>query len=190
MTVPKEVLYAWRRDRLELREALDAAAAAVAGGVAMVSTPELFAMAVVGPGGTLLGPTGVAVAGIAAFEVRCFTRSNEFRWVQLHPDGRGSAVVLSEDDSAAARFGGHPCHLEFFARITGNQYLLWGGQPTQLVGAWSTLHSPRAGALAVPVALVGQHSRVALESVEYVARDGHGNAYVAEERLLGLREVR
>jgi CRISPR-associated protein (TIGR03984 family) len=125
--------------------------------------------------------------GSDVFEARIFNEDFELRWVQSGFDGgvrRGPGVILHETEE----LGG-----EALPGITGTlprQYLLWGqGDPTApgLSEGWSILSTARIGTFAVPLANVASSRRVIVRAREYVAQEpDHGNAYIAEERLLGL----
>jgi CRISPR-associated protein (TIGR03984 family) len=179
---------------------------AVAGGVALLSSPRAFTVARVGPDGGCTGPDG-PVDLVDVFEARAFTPHLELRWVREGTSGRG--VVLGEDDAPAwvgwsaglpdtppapalgpawtGGKGGRAADLEW-AKI---DYVLWG-EPApgdEQREGWLTLSSARIGALRVPGDgwPAGRPTRLSLRAREYVAVEAeYGNAYVLDERLVEI----
>ncbi len=138
----------------------------------------------------------------AVFEARIFNRDAELRW--LHEgDGLGTAVVLSESPDSCRPLGESLDPLNAIEQID-NRYLLWGrplrsqdsGAPTGPLSAgplstgplWVRLTEARIGLLDVPLSRAPRQGEcVFLRTVEYVMTEPeHGNAYVAEERLVEL----
>lgn len=167
-------LFAASAENLPLAEAL----AAVPGGCALLTSPSAYRVGLV-QDGRCLQPTG-PIDVSAVYEARAFTEELELRWTES-----GHAVVLTEsEDLIPAAFTTRIDSLEAEDTLD-TRYLLWG-VATPLAPGWTTLHSNRVGVITVPVAHAGQE-RVWLAAREYVvADDEHGNAYVAEERLLRL----
>jgi CRISPR-associated protein (TIGR03984 family) len=74
--------------------------------------------------------------------------------------------------------------------VIGGGYLLWGRALGGGPPGWTTLAAARIGSLPVPVPGSGAGDRITLTYLEYVAVEPiHGNAYIAEERLTGLRRT-
>ena len=165
-------LFAASAENLSLSEAL----AAVPGGCALLTSPSAYRVGLVRDG-RCLHPTG-PIDVSAVYEARAFTEDLELRWMES-----GHAVVLTEhEDLIPAAFTTRIDPLEAEDTLD-TSYLVWG-MATPLATGWTTLHSSRVGVITVPVAHAGQE-RVWLAAREYVAADdAHGNAYIAEERLL------
>lgn len=164
-------LYGAVADGITLEEALPA----VPGGCALLTTPSAYHVAKV-EGGRCIRPTGPVDLSLV-YEARVFTPDIELRWTES-----GYAVALTENENL----------LPFDQRIDpinaettiDTRYLLWG-KASPLTPGWTTLHSSRIGSLTVPATAAG--SRLRLTAREYVVADPeHGNAYVAEERLIGF----
>ncbi|MEU5995862.1 CRISPR-associated protein Csx19 [Spirillospora sp. NPDC047418] len=120
------------------------------------------------------------------FEARVFNEHTELRWLDDADSGR--TVVLTEDPAAIpAAFAKHE-PVEAVDTLPGG-YLLWGKAVRTsgtASGGWTTLTTERIGSLRVPGEFRGG-SHVTLATREYIARDSvHGNAYIAEERLLSF----
>jgi len=166
-----------------LAAALDRSA--MEGAVALLSAPSAFAVAVVA-NGRLHDPTGeLDVAGV--FEARCFTPSAELRWVQRGDSGL--AVLLSEDLTVVSAFGGDDLDPVEAVETIDQQYLLWGvSAPVGAGAGWCELVESRIGAISVPLEAGGAAgARVALKVREYVSVEpSHGNAFIADERLLAI----
>ncbi|MBO4270947.1 CRISPR-associated protein Csx19 [Microbispora triticiradicis] len=162
-----------------LAEALEATG--LDGACALLTTPSAYQVARV-TGHTCVtrsGPVDLA----AVYEARVFSPDVELRWME---SASASAVVLAEDerllpDSFGDRLDPLPA-----ARTIEARYLVWGAVQAAMDG-WATLSSARVGVLDVPALTAVRDGRVRLAAREYVAVDPqHGNAYVAEERLLGF----
>jgi CRISPR-associated protein (TIGR03984 family) len=173
-------LYSRARDQVSLAEALRQAG--IPAGVALLSSPTRHVVAELRDGVGRTPGGGADLTGV--FEARAFDGRRELRWLHVAA-GRGRAVVLGEDDADL------PGGFERLAPIEAvelieQRYLLWGEAVGGAPPGWTTLSTARIGSLTVPVsASPGQ--RVRLRAREYVvAEPQHGNAYVAEERLLGL----
>jgi CRISPR-associated protein (TIGR03984 family) len=137
--------------------------------------------------GTTLVDSKSNLIGGDAFEARVFNGDLELRWLQSRFDGGvrcGRAVLLHETPA----LGGEP--RSDIIHTLERQYVLWGqADPpaASLAPGWSSLSTARIGALAVPLANIPQSRRVILRAREYMAQEhGHGNAYIADERLLCL----
>jgi CRISPR-associated protein (TIGR03984 family) len=176
---------------IDLAEALATGLDALGdGAVAMVSTPtdHLLGLAA---GGRLTGPDGPLPLG-GVFSLRLFTTAAELRWVQAAA-GRGPAVLLSETTDPPA---GWAVLATDPAGVLDGQYALWGRRfdPHPTNPAWCRAVEGRIGWLDLPAPCpaaprpeAGVDGRyLALRYREYVARDEHGNAHVAEERLTGI----
>jgi CRISPR-associated protein (TIGR03984 family) len=123
------------------------------------------------------------------FDARVFDGQRELRW--LCTAGReGQAVLLGEEpDVLPGGFGDVLPDLHAEDTLSA-YYLLWGRPQPQHrpgTGTWTVLHTPRIGTLPVPAPPPPPGCRLRLVAREYVCVDPrHGNAHVAEERLLRI----
>ncbi|MFI7449694.1 CRISPR-associated protein Csx19 [Nonomuraea sp. NPDC049714] len=171
------MLYTAYADDLALGEAL--AQAGVEGGCALLTSPAAYRVAKV-QASECRTPTG-AVDLDPVFEARVFTSQVELRWVE---SGRRAVVLAEQEHLLPSAF---PGRLEPMRAVTTlpAHYLVWGKDAAPAAG-WVTLRSRQVGTLALPMAGVAAE-RVRLVAREYVVADEeHGNAYVAEERLVGF----
>ncbi|GGO20285.1 hypothetical protein GCM10010116_40670 [Microbispora rosea subsp. aerata] len=174
------VLHGVAASGVTLAEAL--AAGAMTGGCALLTAPSAYHVARVTERGchTRTGPVDLSTV----YEARVFTSEMELRWVEA-----GYAVMLTEDEDLLA--GSSWERLEPIRAIDtiDTRYLVWGTLK-EADGGWGTLASARIGTLAVPLPAAAPFvpgGRIRLVAREYVAVDReHGNAHVAEERLLGF----
>ncbi|MUN41082.1 type III-D CRISPR-associated protein Csx19 [Actinomadura litoris] len=114
------------------------------------------------------------------FEARAFDEHTELRWLQ----DSGRTVLLTEDPTALPP-SFTPCDPVNAAGTVDGGYLLWG-KAVMTSDGWTTLTTERIGSLRVPGEF-GRGDRVELTTREYIAHDSaHGNAYIAEERLLSF----
>jgi len=153
-------------------------------GIAMLSTPTWHRLAAVAEG-ECHGPDGpMDIATV--FEARVFDAGRELRW--LHESGsRGHAVLISEDDSALPDSFGGPLPALSAVAVLDQRHLLWGQPEPPEHPGWTTLYAPRIGRIPVPFPDIEHSHRIRLVVREYVAvEEQHGNAYVADERLLRL----
>ncbi|MFG3384010.1 CRISPR-associated protein Csx19 [Streptomyces sp. NPDC047999] len=125
----------------------------------------------------------------AVFDARVFDGQRELRW--LCTAGReGHAVLLGEDPAALPSGFGETLPDLHAESTLPSYYLLWGHpQPATGNGtaAWTALSTPRIGTLHVPVPPPPPGCRLRLVAREYVCVEPrHGNAHVAEERLLRI----
>ncbi|WP_242910928.1 type III-D CRISPR-associated protein Csx19 [Actinomadura terrae] len=142
-------------------------------GFALLTTPWRYEVV------TVAEARGSSFEGV--FEARAFDEHTELRWIQ----DSGRAVLLTEDPTILPS--------SFIARpsvdaisTTDGGYLLWGKAVSTSDG-WTTLTTERIGSLRVPGEF-GRGDRVEVATREYIARDSeHGNAYIAEERLLSFK---
>jgi len=171
------VLHTAARDGLTFSEALTHAP----DGVALLSSPWRYQVVLVHNGRVLSRGDEPDLTEI--FEARIFNERAELRWLHTG-DGRGRAVLLSEDAAALSADFPERDGTVHAAEVLEGQYLLWG----RVVGGgdgWTALAAERIGTIHIPVDIPRQPEYAALTTREYVARDPrHGNAYIAEERLL------
>lgn len=179
------ILYGQAADGISLAEAIRYAVACRA--VALLSSPARYEIAEIRDG-LCHGPQAPCPLD-EVFEARLFSPEVEVRWQHLAA-GLGRAVALAErQDLLPAQFGQALALLEPVAVIP-QRYLLWGKTIPPRHPGWASLFSARVGVLAVPVSVPADSRRVCLTAREYVtAEPAHGNAFVAEERLLGLEEA-
>lgn len=151
----------------------------VPGGCALLTSPAAYRVARVADGDcvTPAGPVDLS----AVYEARAFTEELELRWL----DGR--AVLLTENEDLL------PGSFETidplpFVDVIETGYLVWGSATASAgppAPGSTTLASRRVGTIDIPVTVPPEQSGVQLVAREYVAVEmRHGNAYVAEERLL------
>lgn len=155
------------------------AAAGVAGGCALLTAPSAYHVARVEGGDcvTAAGPVDLSTV----YEARVFTAQVELRWVEA-----GYAVLLTEHRDLLPAFFGDPLEDLSAETTLDAHYLVWG-EVKASASDWATLGSDRIGTLTVPMAAPHAEKRVRLAAREYVVADKvHGNAYVAEERLVGF----
>lgn len=170
-------LYAAAACGVTLTEALEAAG--VGGGCALLTAPSAYHMATAGGRGcvTPAGPVDLSTV----YEARVFTADVELRWVEA-----GYAVVLTENASLLPVSFDEPVETLTTVAVLETGYLVWG-EVTAFAPGWTTLGSARVGTLSVPTTAAPTAGRVRLAAREYVVADeAHGNAYVAEERLIGF----
>ncbi|TMR00137.1 TIGR03984 family CRISPR-associated protein [Actinomadura soli] len=163
-------LHVATRDGLTFTEAMERAP----DGFALLTTPWRYEI-VTTADARRSTPEGV-------FEARVFNEHTELRWLNDADSGR--TVLLTEDPTVLPAAFAKPDPLEATGTIKGG-YLLWG-KAVQASDGWTTLTTERIGSLRVPGEF-GGGCHVALATCEYIARDpAHGNAYIAEERLLSF----
>lgn len=170
-------LYGAAATGVSLRAALEAAP--VEGGCALLTAPSAYHVARVEGSDcrTLSGPVDLSTV----YEARIFTEDAELRWVEA-----GYAVLLTEDARLLPERFADPVEPLRSVDTGCARYLVWGEAGAPAPG-WARFASSRVGALSVPMAAPPAAGRVRLVAREYmVADEAHGNAYVAEERLLGF----
>ncbi|MEV4182524.1 CRISPR-associated protein Csx19 [Streptosporangium canum] len=170
-------LYGAAATGVTLAQAIEAAG--VAGGCALLTAPSAYHVARV-EGGRCVTEAG-SVDLSAVYEARIFTTQVELRWVEA-----GYAVLLTEDRSLLPPSFDGPVEALSAEAVLDARYLLWG-EVKAFTSGWVALGSARIGTLTVPVAAPLHEGRVRLVAREYVVADRvHGNAHVAEERLVGF----
>ncbi len=181
-------LHASARPTVTLAEALDWAAIT---GSALLASPDHYHVATA-EGGNCRTPAG-PVDLSTVFEARVFDEHRELRWWH-DTGGKGRAVVISEDTDRLPA-GGDPVDPVPAIDVIDGGYLLWGRTTDTPAPGWVTLATARIGSLQLPAPppLPGDSPdlhRIRFDVREYVAVEPtHGNAYVAEERLVQLRRV-
>ncbi len=155
----------------------------LAGGIALLSSPDAYTVATVGGDGVCTAPNGERQGGEVdlgrVYEARAFTPDVELRWVRRGDSGQG--VLLGEQVT-----GGN---LWTDLQTTDLRYLLWG----EVVdgdnpAGWVSLSAARIGTLRVP-AVPPRGRRLRLRAREYIAVEpDHGNSYVLDERLIAIEE--
>lgn len=184
-----------RAERLGLAEALKRCSLLLDGATAIVYTPRACRFAVLRAGQgeypELRAPdasgseTPLSLDDV--FEARVFNEEAELRW--LHEAGaRGTAVLLSERQAADLSGFLNEDGVSVIAIDRIEQaYLLWGKARGAGAGpsGWSRLYEARVGSFWVPLDLAPDE-RGRLVTFEYIAAFDHGNAAVAEERLVRL----
>lgn len=138
----------------------------------------------VGTRGTLEHPGGTGDVLDQAYEMVLFDGQTELRWLRT-PDGRGRAVALGED----------PAALPAGTTIAADRPLRRGDVHTRLlagtarphpVAGWTTLAGERYSPAALPGSFADGDT-VAIEIVEYLVEDDHGNLDVVDTRTIRLR---
>ncbi len=153
----------------------------VTGGCALLTSPAAYRVSRVVDGEcvTPAGPVDLS----AVYEARAFTKDLELRWL----DGR--AVLLTENEDLLPDTFEQIEPLPF-EEVIETRYLVWGsaasgGSPAP---GWTTFVSRRVGAIDIPVTVPPDKSGAQLVAREYVAvEEQHGNAHVAEERLIRFK---
>jgi CRISPR-associated protein (TIGR03984 family) len=179
------VLHSRAGDGLTLARAIELAA--FGSGIALLASPSRYEVADLRDG-VCRGPAGPCALD-EVFEARVFDGGLELRW--LHSaSGHGRAVVLAENEAELPADLGERLPELTAVHLFDQNYLLWGMAAAPQAGGWTTLFSARIGTISVPLASSGPGRKVRLRAREYVAVEpAYGNAYVAEERLLGLEEI-
>lgn len=142
------------------------------GAVALLSSPRRFAVGRLA-GDRVVDRTGSPLELDDVFEARLFIPDRELRWLR-RGDGGDGTVVAELDDGR-------------WLDPIDQTYLVWGASAGDQADGWTTLSTARGASLTVPVATSG---RARLVAREYVRVDEHGNARVADQRLLRLEEAR
>ncbi|WP_214104960.1 type III-D CRISPR-associated protein Csx19 [Acrocarpospora catenulata] len=185
MTNPQETtprtLYGAAISGITLAEALDR----LDGGCALLTAPSAYKVATVSGRDCLTkaGPVDLS----AVYEARAFTPDAELRWVEA-----GYAVLLTENKNLLPGSSWEPLEPIEAIDTIDTRYLVWG-KVKEADAAWATLASSRVGTLNVPRSAppAVPQDRVRLITREYVTVDrDHGNANVAEERLLRFEPYR
>jgi CRISPR-associated protein (TIGR03984 family) len=174
-------LQARAADGLTLGQAIQRAGFTAA--TAMLSTPTRHWLAAM-VGGVVTDRSGTADLG-SVYEARIFDGDRELRWLN-ESAGQGRAALLAEDGAALPAGFGAPLPAVPTLAVLDQRYLLWGQVEGSSERGWTTLYSPRIGPLDVPhPAEPGARLRLVVR--EYIAaEERHGNAYVADERLIRL----
>ncbi|WP_158558258.1 type III-D CRISPR-associated protein Csx19 [Spongiactinospora gelatinilytica] len=155
------------------------AAAGLAGGCALLTAPSAYHVTRVTTRGctTPDGPVDLSTV----YEARIFTEDLELRWMEP-----GHAVVLTEDAGRLPGSFGEPIEPLCCRSVIDARYLVWGVVHRPGL-EWAELRSSRVGVRTIPRSGVRPQERVRLAAREYVVTEPqHGNAYVAEERLIGF----
>ncbi len=160
--------------------------AAPPGGVALLTSPRRYHVALLDDTRELIPRKG-AIHLDDVFEARVFSPATELRWLHTG-DGQGRAVILTEDTTALPdELSERPDPINAVDTNAGG-YLLWGRAAAAAGDGWTTFATERIGTLDIPADITTGHARVATR--EYVAVDPtHGNAYIAEERLLAFEPI-
>lgn len=176
------ILYGRGHPAITLEYAL--AGAGFADAVALLSAPHAYHVAQVRQGRCHTHDADPAVLD-AVFDARVFDEGKELRWLNTTgTDGR--AVLLTEDPDALPEDFGDPLPDLHAVDTLATTYVLWGSARPG-TGPWTTLHTPRIGTLHIPVPSPRAGSRLRLVAREYVCVEArHGNAHIAEERLLRI----
>ncbi|WP_322752135.1 CRISPR-associated protein Csx19 [Frankia sp. Cas3] len=167
--------------------------------VALLASPKRYTVARLSGGRLTDSEKTVelpAAGSAAVFEARIFNRDAELRWLHTG-NGVGTAVIVAESPDLCAGLAKRLDPLDPVETIE-NKYLLWGrplpaGDDADADAGgsgpqWVRLAEARIGALDVPLPRVPRPDEcVYLRTVEYVTTEPeHGNAGVAEERLVEL----
>ncbi|ODT03827.1 MAG: hypothetical protein ABS52_07825 [Gemmatimonadetes bacterium SCN 70-22] len=183
-------LLIWECDQLSLGDAIVAFGATGGRGVVFLSDPFEFRVGAL-ERGAVRGMLGETLDLSHVFEARCLRNDAELRWRQdaSAVGGRGRARVLTENVELTL---GEPWKLgrpiEAIDQIPCT-YLVAGGKfrPSPENDGWMTSSDERWRAIHLP-AEATKSGHLQIEGVEYVAMDAeHGNAFVAAERLCGIR---
>lgn len=176
-------LHAAAHPGLPLAEALATCvrASKLAEATALLTAPSRYDIALVGADGGCRTPQGPAQLS-EVYEARVFTADAELRWRE-EPGAPGRAVLLTEEPALLPPEFPETDGLELEAVGTLTTHQLLWGQATEGAGKWTTLTGASV-TLRVPVQTT---ARARLAARQYIAVEPeHGNAYVAEERLLRI----
>jgi CRISPR-associated protein (TIGR03984 family) len=178
------ILYGRVADGISLADAIRAAVLGQA--VALLASPVRYQVADVRDS-ACYGPAGLSSLD-DVFEARAFNPDAELRW--LHSEGgQGRAVVLADREDALPAGFGQPVSPLVAVQVLPQRYLLWGRPVAPTHDGWTRLHAARIGTIDVPLTVSEGCRRVCVKAREYVSVEPvHGNAHVAEERLLSLEE--
>lgn len=180
-------LHAAAHPRVSLAAALATAvqASSLAGSTALLTSPTHYHVALLGSDGACRTPAG-PVDLTPVFEARVFTPNAELRWREEESGGLGRVVLLTENPALLPSAFPEKEGLALHAADTLDvAYLLWG-EATDTRGGWTTLVGASVR-LTVPVPASERVQRVQLKAVQYIAAEPeHGNAHVADERLVRL----
>jgi CRISPR-associated protein (TIGR03984 family) len=134
-------------------------------GFAQVSSPDEY---------QLVALPLVEALPARTFELVAHGADTELRWRRTGTDGGALVVVGDKEDDLAQECLEH-------------SELLWG-TASAATGTVVVLHSARIGSLHAPLTSpAAPGTNVSVDVRRYVSLDGHGNAYVADQRLLALR---
>lgn len=150
----------------------------------LVASPRDFWFGVV-QGGVLVDASQTEIQDVDnVFEVRAFDGQTEWRWLKGGGSGAADPSMgrfVEVSDEAMLKEG-------FMLATEPVQYLLWGAQHQSGRPEWCRLSEDRIGSLDVPFPDSSDaEQRLAVEAVEYLAEDAHGNIRVADQRLCGFR---
>ena len=156
---------------------------------ALVYSPTICRFVLLGRDGVARDEKGNTCPLDNSFELRLFCIQWEMRWLR---DGeKGQAVLVWDSESDFVKAPDNPQELDVFKILDNNSYLLWGEYmetDNTVQEGWTLLAEARIGSVWVPwsVKEAGDHSRIKLESKEYMAVFAHGNVAVMAERLTGF----
>lgn len=134
--------------------------------------------------------TGASAPLDTVFEARVFDGRRELRWLTFAGQDTHCVLLSEEPDALPTEFGNPLPELHAHQTLPAH-YLLWGTPTPKPIrtpdGDWTTLRTPRIGSLHVPAPPPPDGQRLRLAAREYVCVEPrHGNAHVAEERLLRI----
>lgn len=200
---------AWRREQCELLDAVrDVRERLGNPALALISSAAAFTIASIDREGALHGPDGPLAPDAGCFEARAFGPDGELRW--RRPIGDAPYAVLLGERAAGAPTGYRPVELPCCGVALERRQLLWGRAVASAeAGGWVALAEARIGTFEVPCpepapaprevddgpypassapppADEVPGDRLQLISHELVAIGADGNAYVADERLVGI----
>ncbi|ASW55508.1 hypothetical protein CIK06_16995 [Plantactinospora sp. KBS50] len=145
----------------------------------------------VGPDGTVQAVDGDPLA--EAYEMLLFDGDRELRWLRT-PDGLGRAVAVGEDpaslppgdDVTVDQRPGRDLAAATPRRGDTQRRLLAGEAREHERTGWTALAGRRMATVALPMPFPGTGRWIAVETVEYLVEDGHGNLDVADSRTCRL----
>ncbi len=173
----------WSARRCSAADAL----AAVPGEITVLAaTPTEFTV-VARRGDVLVAPDHSPwTVPAACFQLTAFDRERELRW--LADGDSGMAVWLAESE---ARLPGPVSGTLSYVERLSQRFVLWGrpepGESPGVFSAWSQARVGRAYYPCPPGA--ARDDRAVLDAVEYVTVDEHGNAAVADVRLIAISNL-
>jgi CRISPR-associated protein (TIGR03984 family) len=141
--------------------------------------------------GVAIGENGAGINLDGCFEARIFGEWGEIRWLSQFGPTTTVAVGL---DIPGVPLNGKEVQSRLALGSIAVSHLVWGttlanDDANDDAEGWSTTAEHRIGTLRIPCSSSGERERIALDSVEYISQDEHGNAVVMEELLKGFRVV-
>lgn len=186
--VETELFISRASELIELADAMTACAPAFHSAIALLYAPHKCFLATVNNSNRFQDKNG-EVDTSAVFEARVFNKTAELRWLNKE-NGKGEAVVLSEDSKAGFFGGESKGDDKIYAKIDPPQtYLVWGQSFGASDGSgWTRFAEARICAFFLPLAGITENKkeRAQFTAVEYLGEYEDGNIAIVDERLTGI----